>query len=340
MSGLRERLNRLKMSSSSSPLISPSSDESSLQELEETSFNEWAGLEAEYVENQWGAFVKRTRRYPLTHRHGCYELGEIGATGGKLAAFSAAVLPAVPESFLYFDTETTGLGHGAGNLAFMLGIGFYQAEEFVVEQLLIRNTAEELAMLTYFSELAAGFTHLVTYNGKAFDWPLLQGRCVMNRLKPNKWKPQHLDFLHPSRSLWKHTLPSCRLGKVEEERLGFNRMDDLPGAMAPVYYFRYLAERDPEILRGVFVHNEYDILSLASLSIHFSRVLSGLLELDQMVAEEVYRLGLWFDKMEEVELAEQAFQHLLNRSIEECAPYWTPVAAYYKKRKNAAGSID
>ncbi|MBC8081424.1 MAG: ribonuclease H-like domain-containing protein, partial [Gorillibacterium sp.] len=372
MSGLKDRLNRLKTSSRVSSSINPAdgllamdkdlnpnldmdtveSDMDSMESdmnamepgMEEWSRqalrNEWIGLEAEYVENEWGSFIKRTRRFPLSHRHGCYELGEIAATGGKLGSFSASRLPASTQSLLYFDTETTGLGHGAGNVAFMLGIGFYREDEFVIEQLFIRNPAEELAMLAYFGELAAGFTHLVTYNGKAFDWPLLQGRYIMNRLKLSMHDPLHLDFLHPSRSLWKHTLPSCRLGKVEEELLGFSRFDDLPGAMAPVYYFRYLAEGDAEILRGVFIHNEYDILSLAGLSIHFSRVLSGLLDLNQMVAEEVYRLGLWLAKMEEMALAEQAFQHLLDRSSEECAPYWTPIAAYYKKQGQVDLSIE
>jgi uncharacterized protein YprB with RNaseH-like and TPR domain len=296
--------------------------------------NEWAGLDAGYVTNEWGSFIRRRRSYPLTHRHGCYQLGDLASTGARLGTMSADLPPDSLEKLLYFDTETTGLGHGAGNLAFMLGLGFYQHDRFVIEQLFIRNPAEELAMLAYFSELASCFTHLVTYNGKSFDWPLLQSRYVMNRLTNAMQSPRHLDFLHPSRSLWKHTLPSVRLGKVEEEQLGFCRVDDLPGSLAPVYYFRYLAERDPQILQGVFIHNEYDLLSMVGLSIHFSRALSGLMDLGGMVAEEVYRLGLWFARMEEQELAEEAFQHLLMRDASEAAPYWTPIAAYEKKRKN------
>jgi len=351
MSGLKDRLNRLKPNMGLSAPNRPEIQSQSGQEDHETHetledrqlasepVNEWAGLEADYVTNEWGSFIKRRRSYPLTHRHGCYRLGDLASTGARLGVMSADLPPESLEKLLYFDTETTGLGHGAGNLAFMLGIGFYQGDSFIVEQLFIRNPAEELAMLAYFSELSSRFTHLVTYNGKSFDWPLLQSRYVMNRLTPAMRSPRHLDFLHPSRSLWKHTLPSVRLGKVEEERLGFSRVDDLPGALAPVYYFRYLAERDPQILQGVFVHNEYDLLSLAGLSIHFSRALCGLLDLSPMAAEEVYRLGVWFDRMEEGELAEETFQHLLARESREAAPYWTPIAAYYKKRKNIGKAL-
>lgn len=357
MSGLRERLNRLKPSMGL-PAPNRAEHEETQEELAERENRqpasgelasdaetakfafppaegdgEWAGLDAGYVTNKWGSFIRRRRTYSLSHRHGCYRLGDLGSTGARLGVMAADSPPDSLEKLLYFDTETTGLGHGAGNLAFMLGIGFYQDDRFVVEQLLIRNPAEELAMLAYFSGLASRFTHLVTYNGKSFDWPLLQGRYVMNRLTPAMQSPRHLDFLHPSRSLWKHTLPSVRLGKVEEEQLGFCRVDDLPGSLAPVYYFRYLAERDPQILQGVFIHNEYDLLSLVGLSIHFSRALSGLLDLDGMVTEEIYRLGLWFDRMEEQELAEEAFRHLLMQDAGVAAPYWTPIAAYYKKRK-------
>ena len=65
------------------------------------------------------------------------------------------------------------------------------------------------------------------------------------------------------------------LSKVEESRLGFERVDDVPGSMAPALYFQYLAEKNPAVLEGVFVHNEHDIVTLAALTIHFGKLLSG-----------------------------------------------------------------
>jgi hypothetical protein len=232
---------------------------------------------------------------------------------------------------LFFDTETTGLGVGAGNVAFMIGIGYYEQDLFVTEQFFIRNPAEELAMLRYFNSCLLRFSHVVSYNGRTFDWPIVQNRYVLNRLKLANPDLLQLDFLYASRSFWRNTLPSCRLSKVEEERLGFSRLDDVPGSMAPALYFQYLAEKRPSIVFGVFVHNEFDILSLASLAIHFCLALCGKLDYIAMEAEELFRIGLWLDKMGKVELSEAAFSVLLERPAELSSSHWLLLAAYYKK---------
>jgi tetratricopeptide (TPR) repeat protein len=141
-----------------------------------------------------------------------------------------------------------------------------------------------------------------------------------------------LDFLYASRSFWRNTLPSCRLSKVEEERLGFTRLDDVPGSMAPTLYFQFLAERRPSIMLGVFVHNEFDILSLAGLAIHFCLALSGKLDYTAMEAEELFRIGLWLDKMGNTVLAESAFGVLMDRPSELSRSHWLLLASYYKKK--------
>jgi hypothetical protein len=141
-----------------------------------------------------------------------------------------------------------------------------------------------------------------------------------------------LDLLYASRSFWRNTLPSCRLGKVEEERLGFTRLDDVPGSMAPTLYFQYLAERRPSLMQGLFVHNEHDILSLASLAIHFSLALSGKLEYGALEAEELFRIGVWLDKMDKSQFAEEAFAHLLARPSAQSSSHWLALAAFYKKK--------
>jgi tetratricopeptide (TPR) repeat protein len=141
-----------------------------------------------------------------------------------------------------------------------------------------------------------------------------------------------LDFLYASRSFWRNTLPSCRLSKVEEERLGFTRLDDVPGSMAPTLYFQFLAERRPSIMLGVFVHNEFDILSLSGLAIHFCLALSGKLDYTAMEAEELFRIGLWLDKMGNTDLAESAFGVLMDRPAELSRSHWLLLASYYKKK--------
>jgi len=166
---------------------------------------------------------------------------------------------------LYFDTETTGLG-GAGALAFLVGLAWFDDEGcLVLEQLLLKSPSEESVLLARFAELAARSSMLVSFNGKSFDWPLLQGRRIMNRL-PELEKLPHLDLLHLSRRIHKRRLSSCRLIRLEMEVLGWDRgEDDIPGADIPARYSHFLRTGDEEALRDVIDHNAWDVLTMAAL---------------------------------------------------------------------------
>jgi tetratricopeptide (TPR) repeat protein len=102
--------------------------------------------------------------------------------------------------------------------------------------------------------------------------------------------------------------------------------------MAPALYFQYLAERRPSLMQGLFIHNEHDILSLASLAVHFSLALSGRLAYAAMEAEELFRIGVWLDKMGKSPFAEEAFTHLLARPSASASSHWLALAAFYKKK--------
>ncbi|MCY9664244.1 ribonuclease H-like domain-containing protein [Paenibacillus alginolyticus] len=308
MSGLREKLGRLRGPSAAqiAPPSLPMAD------------GEWAQLGAHVETSPAGSFVMRRRVYGADSVHGKYRLRELAGVAQQLSCFHDRDAVVRLEELLFFDTETTGLGVGAGNVPFMVGIGFYTGELFTVEQLLIRNPAEEHAMLVYLQELLDRFTHIISYNGRTFDWPILKNRYVLNRLQLDDAKLLQIDLLYPSRSLWRNTLPSCRLSKVEESRLGFERVDDVPGSMAPALYFQYLAEKNPSVLEGVFVHNEHDIVTLAALAIHFGKLVSGESELDpELELEEMFRTGLWLDKMGRSAIAENYFDILYARLLND-----------------------
>ncbi|MEX2461355.1 MAG: ribonuclease H-like domain-containing protein [Paenibacillaceae bacterium] len=331
MSLLQERLNRFRKTLANMAQ-SEQQDELEHASQEETKVpQDWDDIDVTLMSNEAGSFLMRKRNFPLQHRHGQYELGELLEFAEELRVFHPDVEVSW-EQLLFFDTETTGLGVGAGNVPFMIGMGYYEQNQFVTEQFFIRNPAEELAMLRYFNSCLERFTHIVSYNGRTFDWPIVQNRYVLNRMKLSNPDLLQLDFLYASRSFWRNTLPSCRLSKVEEERLGFSRLDDVPGSLAPTLYFQYLAEKRPSIVFGVFVHNEHDILSLAGLAIHFCLALLGKLDYVAMEAEELFRIGLWLDKMGKVELAEGAFAVLMERPAELSSTHWLLLAAYYKKK--------
>lgn len=220
-----------------------------------------------------------TSRHPLDMRHGVSPLGTLGEldhlerlTGDpRLIGFS-------PDKALFLDIEATGLEHGAGTLAFMIGLGHIdtQDREVVVTQLILREPDEERAQLELLWDLVDAFPYLVSFNGKSFDLSVLQARLVMNRLcTPRegelKLRP-HLDLLHVSRSLYRGAFEDTRLQTLEKKLLGFERIDDMPGALAPSCFFHWLREGDPRPLAMIAEHNRFDVLSMVALTRHLAEV--------------------------------------------------------------------
>ena len=65
------------------------------------------------------------------------------------------------------------------------------------------------------------FRVLITYNGRAFDQPLLETRYRLNRARSPFGRFEHLDLLYGARRLWKLRFESCRLIQLEQQILGF-----------------------------------------------------------------------------------------------------------------------
>src|SRR5690349_9850589 len=84
--------------------------------------------------------------------------------------------------FAFLDTETSGLAGGTGTYAFMVGIGRFVEDQFILRQYFMRDPAEEPAMLEAIAHFLAPAQALVTFNGKAFDAPLLATRYRLNHI--------------------------------------------------------------------------------------------------------------------------------------------------------------
>lgn len=168
---------------------------------------------------------------------------------------------------LFIDTETTGLSGGVGTLPFMIGSGFFEPEQFTVQVMTLLDPADEEGFLRQWLQLIRTVRPdcLVSFNGKAFDLPLLESRFILNRLPFELDALPHLDFLYPARSLWGWTFPSRRLGLLGEELLGLSRQDDIAGEFIPALYFSYLRQRRLTMLEPVIEHNALDIVGLAAL---------------------------------------------------------------------------
>jgi hypothetical protein len=113
----------------------------------------------------------------------------------------------------------------------------------------------------------------VTFNGKSFDWPLLETRYRMTRAIPPSTPKVHLDLLHPARQLWRLRLGSVRLKDLERHVLSgdgraleWSRHEDIDSSLIPQMYFNYLRGGPAEPLAGIFLHNQMDLRGLAALA--------------------------------------------------------------------------
>ncbi|MFY9804329.1 MAG: ribonuclease H-like domain-containing protein [Candidatus Acidiferrales bacterium] len=201
--------------------------------------------------------------------------GAVQESALRLLAPNASQEVANPSQWLLLDTETTGLMGGTGTYPFLVGIAWWDAGGLQVEQFFMRELSEEHALLVTLAERMAERPVLVTFNGKSFDWPLLETRYRMTRkIKPSAPRA-HLDFLHPARNLWRIRLGSVRLAELEKHVLGWHRGADLISEMIPQFYFDYLRGGPPEPLVQVFLHNQMDLRGLAGLA---SRIVATLAE--------------------------------------------------------------
>jgi len=173
---------------------------------------------------------------------------------------------------LFLDTETTGLGMGAGTVAFLVGLGWIEGDAFLVRQYLMRDYSEEPLLLEAFAGLLPRFDAFVTYNGKTFDLPLLENRLTMHRMRHVDLRRPHLDLLYPTRRVWRLRLRDCTLGNIERRVLDCGREDDLPGSEVPERYFTYLKTGDFSLLEDVLRHNLRDVQTLAKLLLRLARV--------------------------------------------------------------------
>jgi tetratricopeptide (TPR) repeat protein len=130
----------------------------------------------------------------------------------------------------------------------------------------MREGREEASLLEALARHLQPFRVLITYNGRAYDQPLLEARYRFHGMPPPFAALDHLDLLHGARRLWKLRFASCRLVDLERAILGVERSGDAPGALIPYLYFEYLRTREAARLLPVFQHNATDIVTLACLT--------------------------------------------------------------------------
>ena len=181
-------------------------------------------------------------------------------------------------------------------------------DRFHVRQYVMRDYEEEAAQLAALAEDLRGFRHLVTFNGRTFDVPLLESRYRLSRTRFPLAKAFHLDLLAPARRLWKERLVSCRLQSLETALLAYVRHEDVPGDEIPRIYFDYVRRRDGRALRRVLEHNRLDVVSLAALALLASEWVQEDRAEDP---RDVFSLGRVFERAAAYERSEALYRRVL-----------------------------
>ncbi len=172
------------------------------------------------IETAAGACYVTTTAVPLEEVRGGDRLAHaLTASPAVLAPFHPDFRLEQVSSFAdaaFVDTETTGLGAGAGVYAFLVGVGAFETwppdatprpapralsslpdgwgsddaaprpsplapTHFVVRQFFMRHPGEEAAVLAAVAEAVGARRLVVTFNGRGFDLPLLRARYRQNR---------------------------------------------------------------------------------------------------------------------------------------------------------------
>ena len=258
-------------------------------------------------------------RLPLT--------GELGA----IALHSLRDKPCLPGDApgdshrrIYIDTETTGLSGGSGTLAFLVGIAVVGDDAIELSQFLLTRFSAEGALLSALAGRLSADDRLVSYNGKSYDLPLLLTRYRMQGLACSFARLPHTDLLHPVRRLFGKRWRDCRLLSVEQQLLGFSRVDDLPGSEAPAAWFGYMRGGEAGPLIKVVEHNRQDIVSLAVAHSALAQAIAQPLAF----GVDIHALARWLAASDEAgarQLLQSHVEHLCDDGRRLLARLWRRV---------------
>jgi uncharacterized protein YprB with RNaseH-like and TPR domain len=247
-----------------------------------------------------------------------------------------------PDKFIFLDTETSGLSGGTGTFVFMIGLGFQSDAGFRLVQLFMRDPSQEMAFLAALNHFINSFEVVVTFNGKAFDIPLLNTRHILNGFSSPFKEMDHIDILPLARRIWRNRLSNRALSNLEIEILGVERTQvEVPGWMIPELYFEYLRTGDARPLAGIFYHNANDILSLAGLFYYLAKMLGDPSGDPALPGMDIAALARLYEELEDWITAIQLYERSLEQGLPRDFYIQTlsRFASLYRRQGNWDGAI-
>ena len=298
-------------------------------------------------------------------------LRRLGLVFPKLPSFNNVVLG----DCVFLDSETTGLGFNA--MPFMIGVGTFEEHatqeidrredrsssslpsepsksiesegiptHFVVRQLFAHHPYQESAVLQHLQVLLAGKRVCVSFNGDAFDIPLIRARFEASMFHfpelplEDPFQDESLlslDLLPLARKIWRKRIGSCALSNCETRILGLKRTHaDVSGAQIPGIYMKYLHDGKAEELARVFYHNQQDIVSMSYLlkSLIRSSESVASTSLERLSGEEALSMGMLLLRESRWPDAERLLNFATRKlgGSEHHAASFRELALHYKRR--------
>lgn len=308
-SGVSDKLKSLGVKQGAAHLAPPKVDSFSIASV----------VSGEFSSTSRGEVFIAEQAFSLDHRHG-----------------EASLLPSIPinliaewandkkvsglpiSKFAFLDTETSGLSGGTGTYAFLVGAARFVDDHFVLRQFFMPDPNEEPALLDELAGFLSPCEALVTFNGKAFDAPLLTTRYNLHRI-PIPYKGySHLDLLPLARRLWRDRLESRRLKFLEEHVLGMKRsIEEVEGYEVPWLYFDYLRTRDARPLEGVFYHNAMDVVAMAALLTKMNEMIEKPFEGRVQHGLDFIALGKLLEDLDHLDDAAHLYERGLETGLDE-----------------------
>lgn len=196
------------------------------------------------------------------------------------------------DELLFFDIETTGFS-AKSTVLYMVGLGYFSENRWIVEQFLAQTYEDEMLLITSFLDILNNYKVLVHFNGDGFDIPYIIEKCRKYNLDTEFLNRVKSFDIYKAISPYRKIFPLENLKqKTVESFLNISREDEMDGGMLIKVYQKYVKMHDSENEKLLLCHNHDDIEGLIKISavLYYVSIFNGEYE-DYSMDYKEYKSG-------------------------------------------------